>query len=84
MVSSSQVIYLHATRPKVQKLQQVANGAKVRSECTVMHRVYSRVRLYNRKTDMLFVLQPKVQPQKWGLQQSHEVWRMTGEVEGFG
>ncbi len=32
-------LYLHATRPKVQELQHVAN-AQVRAECTVMHRVY--------------------------------------------
>jgi hypothetical protein len=35
-VSSSQVIYLHVTRPKVQELQHVTN-TQVRSECTVMH-----------------------------------------------
>ena len=41
-------------------------NAKVRSECTVMHRalVYSCVRVYDIKTDMLLVLQSKVQPRE--------------------
>ena len=38
-ISSSQVIYLHATGPKVQEVQHVAN-TEVRREFKVIHRVY--------------------------------------------
>jgi hypothetical protein len=39
-VSSSKVIYLHATRPKVQELQHVTN-TQVRAECSYAQCVYS-------------------------------------------
>jgi hypothetical protein len=85
-ISLSQVIYLHATGPKVQEVQHVTNTHWVRWEFAVVHRVYIDVWdlmtwrltccvLCSQKCHQVsHIYSSQKYHLNWGLQKLREVW----------